>query len=190
MTLFKKSPSQYYNISNEAELSSFSRKLTRLLRTKYTKERTLVILCIGTDRATGDSLGPVTGYKLNQLSLSKALICGSLNTPVHALNLENTLKIIQTHCRNPLIVAIDASLGSKEHIGHISLTEDALTPGLGVNKSLPSTGDISITGIVNSWSPVSTSLLQTTRLNTVVQLADSICQALSNAYHEVIENNV
>src|SRR5690625_4070297 len=51
----------------------------------------IIVLCIGTDRSTGDSLGPLTGTFLSQMSLNHIDIFGTLHRPVHALNLEKTL---------------------------------------------------------------------------------------------------
>ena len=47
----------------------------------------VVFLCIGSDRITGDSLGPLIGHKLSKEHLSRCSIYGTLDQPVHALNL-------------------------------------------------------------------------------------------------------
>ncbi|NSJ87437.1 DUF1256 domain-containing protein [Blautia hansenii] len=49
----------------------------------------LVILCIGSDRITGDSLGPLVGHSLSRFSLPHARVYGTLDRPVHALNLSH-----------------------------------------------------------------------------------------------------
>ena len=77
------------------------------------------------------------------------------------------------------IIAIDASLGREEHIGLITLGEGPLKPGLGVKKKLPEVGAVHITGIVNSSSNSNHSILQTTRLYLIIQLADVIFNALN-----------
>ncbi|WDC85687.1 DUF1256 domain-containing protein [Caloramator sp. mosi_1] len=60
----------------------------------------LVILCIGTDRSTGDCLGPLVGYKLNRLTLNKNIdIFGTLNTPVHAKNLDEHIDFIYNNIK-------------------------------------------------------------------------------------------
>ena len=48
----------------------------------------VIFLCIGTDRSTGDSLGPLGGHKLRKCRLKKAAVIGTLDKPVHAMNLE------------------------------------------------------------------------------------------------------
>jgi len=54
-----------------------------------------VILCIGTDRSTGDALGPIIGHKLvNSLSkYDNIYIYGTLDDPVHAKNLQEKIFI-------------------------------------------------------------------------------------------------
>ena len=44
------------------------RELTPILKSK----RVIIFLCIGTDRSTGDSLGPLVGYKLKSLKKKNA----------------------------------------------------------------------------------------------------------------------
>lgn len=73
----------------------------------------LVFLCIGTDRVTGDCLGPFVGQKLSSYSGTDFSVYGTLFQPVHALNLTDIYQHIQTHHPNALVIAIDASLGEK-----------------------------------------------------------------------------
>ena len=72
------------------------------------------------------------------------------------------------------MIAIDASLGQKKHLGYVTIGNGALYPGAGVQKNLPPVGDIHITGIVNIAGMLEHLTLQTTRLSTVVSLADAI----------------
>ena len=101
-------------------------------------------------------------------------VYGTLEKPVHAKNLEASIHFIPLYHPGALIIAIDASLGVANHVGYITLGEGSLCPGVGVDKNLPSIGDICITGIVNLSGFGSQMLLQTTHLNLVMQLADFI----------------
>lgn len=150
--------------------------INTLMKHADKKNITPVILCIGTDRATGDCLGPLVGKKLLD-SNCKCLVIGNLDFPVHALNLRQALSNIYLSYDNPYVIAVDASLGSKAHVGKITVANCPISPGKGVNKSLPAVGDISITGIVNVYGK-SPALLQSTRLNIVMQLADCIANSL------------
>src|SRR5690606_34740607 len=71
----------------------------------------IVIVCIGTDRSTGDSLGPLVGSKLLQMGFRDQHLFGTLDQPVHAMNLKENLQQIQQRFQQPFIVAVDAWLG-------------------------------------------------------------------------------
>lgn len=158
------------------------------LLTSCEKEfKELVILCIGSDRITGDSLGPLVGHGLSKLSLKNTYVYGTLARPVHALNLNDTAARIMKQHPDSLVVAIDASLGSKNHLGFLTVSNSSLEPGLGVRKKLLPVGDIAITGIVNVSGAFDHFLLQSTRLATVVQLADSIISGILLAHSQYFE---
>ena len=170
----------YFDPEQTDSLACFASLLESMLK-KHTSFHDLVLLCIGSDRATGDSLGPLLGHRLQQgrlLQKNGFHLYGTLEHPVHAKNLEATLQFIHSCYKNALIIAIDASLGVVEHVGYITLGEGALCPGVGVDKNLPEVGDIFITGIVNLSGFGSQMLLQTTHLNLVMQLADFISLGL------------
>lgn len=112
----------------------------------------------------------------------KYYVYGSLHSPVHAVNLKATLQDIYRSFDDPYIIAIDAALGAKEHIGTVTLGDGALFPGIGVSKQLPAVGDIHITGIVNTINCQNRNLiLQTTHLSTVVSLATFISKGIRQA---------
>mgnify|MGYP003196149590 FL=1 len=139
------------------------------------KDKSIVVLCIGTDKATGDSLGPLVGYKLSRLPKRKNVtVYGTLDNPVHAINLADTVKEIYEEHKDPFIIAIDASLGKTEHIGYITVGKGSISPGAGVKKNLGEIGDVFITGIVNLNGFVEISRLQSTRLSLVMNIADIV----------------
>src|SRR3954466_14015390 len=58
--------------------------------------RPVVFVCIGTDRSTGDSLGPLIGTLLVEKNIHPFHIYGSLANPIHALNLADRLSEIKS----------------------------------------------------------------------------------------------
>lgn len=164
------SPNAAYDLSLEVV------KMISELGATYKK---MVVLCIGTDRSTGDCLGPLVGYKLTSMYNFKGVdIFGTLDSPVHAKNLSSCIDKIYSSFSNPFIIAVDASLGKSENIGKIKLFKGPLYPGSGVNKTLTSIGDISITGIVNISGYMEYMVLQNTRLSIVMNMADTIAHGL------------
>lgn len=138
----------------------------------------LVFLCIGSDRMTGDCLGPYVGQALSHHAIPHVFVYGTLFHPVHALNLKKASCFIKEHHPHSLVIAIDASLGEKKHLGYVTIANGALHPGAGVQKELPPVGDIHITGIVNIAGLLEQLTLQTTRLSSVISLADTITQGI------------
>jgi|GEM_PF-104835 len=156
-------------------------------RSAYSKELSqgsgnhLIILCIGTDRSTGDSLGPLIGSKLTAACLPRIKVFGTLDNPIHAVNLETTLKKINIEDSNTPIIAIDACLGKSENIGCISIKPGPLQPGTGVNKTLPEVGNFHIIGVVNVGGFMEYLVLQNTRLSLVMKMSELISNGLLQA---------
>lgn len=147
--------------------------------------RSIIFLCIGTDRSTGDSLGPLVGEKLKFLSKNNIFIYGSLENPIHAKNITTVLKELNENFKNPYIIAIDACLGSIDNVGKILIQKKPLFPGMAVNKNLPPIGDISILGIVNISGNLEYMVLQNTRLFTVMTLANTISMGI---HHYILKS--
>lgn len=170
----------YFNSNEQNSAYELGLALFALIKKHVLYNKNIVFLCIGSDRATGDSLGPIIGYKLSKyIHQPKFHIYGTLEKPVHAKNLKDTVAMIHQKHSDAFIIAIDASLGKSDHIGYITLGEGPLKPGAGVNKDLPEVGDLFITGIVNFAGTLDHMLLQTTRLNVVMSMADKICLAIN-----------
>ncbi len=167
----------YYNAFEQGADLELNRGIRNTLNKEHASINDIVVLCIGTDRATGDCLGPLVGEHLKNV-LPEIPVYGTLEKPVHALNLEQTVQTIYAEHPQPYIIAIDASLGIPEHIGYATLSQNPLIPGKGVNKKLPAIGHLSITGIVNVTGFPNSILLQSTRLHTVMTLANCISNAI------------
>jgi putative sporulation protein YyaC len=143
--------------------------------------RPIVFVCIGTDRSTGDSLGPLVGTLLEEKNLPSFHIYGTLDDPIHAVNLEEKLKEINEKHFHPFIIGIDACLGRYKSVGFIEIGNGPVKPGAGVNKELPAVGHIHITGIVNVSGFMEFFVLQNTRLNIVLKMAKTIANGIDQA---------
>lgn len=166
----------YYIDSKKDDAShQVGRRLAALMRRcPRTSTGSPVFVCIGSDRVTGDSLGPIIGSELKRALHGRIPVYGTLEMPVHALNLASVLRAVKAHHKDDILIAIDASLGTPEHQGYITLGKGSLTPGAGVHKSLENVGDIFITGIVGPSGRYSHLTLQTTRLSAVIPVARQI----------------
>jgi putative sporulation protein YyaC len=133
----------------------------------------VVFLCIGTDRNTGDSLAPLVGMYLTSLGYQN--IYGTIDEPVHALNLQETLNRLP---ESKKVIAIDASLGQFSSVGTFSVINGSIKAGAGVGKDLPESGDYGIMGIVNIGGFMEHMVLANTRLSVVMKMAKDITSAI------------
>lgn len=135
-------------------------------------KKEVVIVCVGTDRATGDSFGPFVGTYLYESPLTgEVSIYGTLEHPVHAGNLEKIMIAIDKQHPDAFVIGIDASLGRSDKVEHISVNNFPVKPGKAVEKPLPNVGHISITGIVNKRSITPLITVKDTRLFLVMNMA-------------------
>ena len=177
----------YFNTRREFRPQILAAKLEELIRQEFLRGKEgIIFLCIGTDRSTGDSLGPLIGHKLkerqdpgrNVRKRGGPLVYGTLERPVHAMNLEQYRNFVMDQFPRRVVVAVDASVGNLEHVGYVTLGKGSLKPGLGVSKDLCEVGDIFITGIVGSCTSFDPVMLQSGRLSIVMRMADCICDSI------------
>ncbi len=81
----------YFDTKDILTPYKFGNALYTLIKELIDRSQEIIFLCIGSDRATGDCLGPILGYKLSGLSGNNCIIYGTLESPVHAGNLELVL---------------------------------------------------------------------------------------------------
>lgn len=166
------------NVQDPTATYTIAMNIRNLLQESQEKKQNVIVLCIGTDRSTGDSLGPLTGTKLRSLNLHPHIF-GTLDQPVHATNLQDVIQQIATSFVDPYIIAVDACLGKSENVGYVSLGKGSVKPGAAVQKDLPPVGHAYITGIVNVGGFMEHLVLQSTRLSLVMKMADTIAYGIS-----------
>lgn len=104
----------------EQFIYDFSRTICNLTQNKVYS--TVLFLCVGTDRITGDTFGPIVGYKLKRLfrDTKNVNIIGDLENIVCDNNIEAIIDEICRKYSNPFIVSIDSALScNEENIGKI-----------------------------------------------------------------------
>lgn len=155
-----------------------------------TLEAPPVVLCIGSDLALGDSLGPIAGTMLNS---RKTRFCGyiygTLRAPVTAKEVKYLGEFVRKTHPGSKIIAVDAAVGEEEEIGLVKVIPSPLRPGAGANKRLPKVGDVSILGIVAKKSAIAYPLLHLTRLSAVYTMAEIVANALTSLSVRVESDN-
>lgn len=136
-----------------------------------------VVICVGTDSAIGDSLGPIVGTKLLEAN-APCYVYGNLSKTVTAkeiLSAESFIKKVHPVAKT---LVIDAAIGREEDVGKIKISDTGIYPGLGANKKFPKLGDGAIIGIVSPRSKNNEIFLNLTKLSSVYKMADVIAQGI------------
>ena len=137
----------------------------------------LLIMCIGTDKCIGDCLAPLVGTLLTKSGFNYPVI-GTLDAPVHAINIESIIKKTKAQYPKHFIIAIDACIGYDDCVGEIQIKCSPIYPGKGVGKTLPHIGDVSIVGVVDTIDNSDLFSIKNIRLSFIMNMAETISNAL------------
>ena len=137
------------------------------------KKDEIIFACVGTDRSTGDSFGPIVGTSLKSLGYH---VVGTLEKPLHAENLKE--RVDGEILPDKFVIAIDAVVGRPDSVGDIIAKMAPLYPGKGVGKDLGRVGDAVIKGVVCT----SSSDISSVRLYSVMEMAKITVQAICEKY--------
>lgn len=141
----------------------------------------LLIICIGTDRMTGDCFGPLVGTNLNkEIKNARIEVIGNIKSTIGFQNVENYKeKLLQ---KDICVIAVDAALSSKENIGKICVCDKPIILGSGlINKPKKCIGDISIRAIVaqnRKHAKRNFEELSATPLSLVMELSDVVAEGI------------
>ena len=183
-----------FHVYNKMAADGVAMAADKLLKAHYNKkmkgagthspqnftEKLPVVVCIGSDLAIGDSLGPIVGSMLKFKTQGLGVfLYGTLSAPVTAKEIKYVRTFLKETHRGHPVIAVDAAIGDAGDIGLIKISNTPLLPGAGANKKLGEIGDMTIMGIVAEKSLANYGLLNTTRLNLVYSMAELISDGLS-----------
>jgi putative sporulation protein YyaC len=143
---------------------------------RHPQRSKLVIVCVGTDRSTGDSFGPWIGTMLRERGWQSVI--GTLDRPCDADRYESAVAEIP---EGMTVIAFDACLGRTDAGGRYLVAEGPLYPGRATGGNLPPVGDYSLEGIVGPlgvkpyWSLQRASLYEV--MGMAREVADAVCGA-------------
>lgn len=153
-------------------LVELSLVLERELRALGAGLRPVIFACVGSDRSTGDALGPLAGELLRRHGCAEEAVVGTLERPLHALNMLERMAPLAHLDPRPVIVAVDAALGMLDGVGSLAVSRGGIVPGEGIGKRLPAIGELAVTATVNvRTGALDAQVLHSTRLYLVQQLA-------------------
>ncbi len=107
-----------------------------------------VILCIGSDKISGDSLGPLVGGILREEYSLPCPVYGTENAPVNGVNLHEYRNMLEQYHSDSIVIAIDAAVGSQSELGIVKLRGGGIRAGGAINSPHKTLGSIGILGVV------------------------------------------
>lgn len=165
-----------FNFNNRCAVNGLACALKNLVHAKYAP----VIICVGSDKISGDSLGPITGSMLiKKLALPQIFVLGSLESTVTAKEVNYLNTFVKQTYKKRLIICVDSAVGAYSDVGAIKISDSSLMPGSGVNKKTEKIGDVSIQGVVAEKGLLSRTALAEVRMSMVYKMSDIISQALA-----------
>lgn len=169
IALYNKFVCDFYNILNDSNLN-------------YTN---LILVCIGTDKMTGDLFGPLVGNKIKDLNNEKYLkmiVYGDLENQVIFSNANQVINKIKYKYEKPCIIAIDSALSKKENIGKIIVKKGGVSYGHALKKKSNEIGDVTVKAIVGiNYNHVYKNFksLENVPLNLIVKLANIVANGIT-----------
>lgn len=122
------------------------------------KKGTPVILCVGSDKILGDSVGPLVGDLLKYRFKLKCFVYGRPDASVNGKNLtEYTKFIAAAHPESP-VIAVDACLSESHSTGDVHIKCGGINPKRAVTRAANPVGDVGVLGVIEglTCSPLST----------------------------------
>ena len=138
----------------------------------------IYVIGIGSNRISGDSLGPFVGTLLKNSYPDHLTVLGNLQSPLDATTLVPELTSI-TFKKNSFVIGVDSVFGCEEIVSSIVVNDGSIVPGIGLGKILPPIGDCGITGVVLENDPELKNSLLCTDLHLVYTMATSIAKGIS-----------
>ena len=106
------------------------------------------MVCIGSDKVSGDMLGPLVGSSLREKYHLSCPVYGVVGESVNGLNLDEYVQMIKRRHKESRIIAVDAALGKQEDVGRIRLKKGGIKAGGALERTGARIGDVGIVGVV------------------------------------------
>ena len=107
----------------------------------------VVVVCIGTTKVMGDSVGPKVGDILKAGNIGCYVYGDSIGN-INACKLDIYEHLLRACHAGDIVIAVDAALGDKEDVGKIKVVGKGLRPGKALGRKGNRIGDIGVLAVV------------------------------------------
>ena len=147
-------------------------------------KRETVVICIGSDRVSGDMLGPLVGSALREEYRLPCPVYGWVGESVNGVNLEQYLEMVEKKHPESALIAVDAALGKKEDVGRVRLKKGGIKAGGALERKGERIGDVGVIGVVAGEKPASE--VYATLLAVPFSLVESLAARIAGLIYEAL----
>lgn len=116
------------------------------------KQGTPVILCIGSDKIAGDSVGPIVGDILKNRLNARCFVYGATGKSVNGRNVQDFLELIKcAHPESP-VIAVDSCLSKEAEKPFVAVVSGGVNPKRAITGIENPAGDVGVLGAVEKPS--------------------------------------
>ena len=139
-----------------------------------------VIVCVDTDKVSGDSLGPMVGNLLRHRYAVPCPVFGVEGRTVNGVNLERYKAFLDAHYAGVPVIAVDAALGEEDEVGKIRYRMGGVQAGGALGRKNATVGELAILGVVGVKGTDALSTLLEVPFDLVERLADRIADRIAH----------
>lgn len=141
-------------LKNTIEYKRFVWELNNIINLKNMENKSIIFLCLGTNRVIGDAFGPVVGSALKKINFknNNIKIIGDLENVVTYDNINNKIKFINVNYSDSLIIVLDSALSNQSNVGRVFIQDRGLKYAESLKKKNAIVGNISIKAVVGEDS--------------------------------------
>ena len=139
-----------------------------------------MVVCIGSDRISGDALGPIVGTILREKGVN-CPVFGVEGQPINGMNVEAYREFFKRFYADSLVIAVDAAVGKPHEVGQILCRRGGIRAGGALGRDGDRIGDISLLGIVAEKEGEVLPSLLATPFHRVEEMAERIAGRLLRA---------
>ena len=149
----------------------------------------IIFICVGSNKITGDSLGPIVGAKLKQKLGTNIAIIGTTETPVNYENIKEINDNIKIKYLNPCVICVDSAMGKNADIGKIIVNWGGITLGKAVNNGIYLESHINIKGVVGKdEEEILTNFRELTLVNKKVieKMSNEVTEGINKVINSIV----
>ena len=152
--------------------------------------RETVIFCIGSERVSGDRIGPLVGDLLRYRYNVPCFVYGTTSAPINGINLTEYREKAREKHPYADFISIDAAVGNKEDLGKIKYKQGGVKAGGALGEGQEPFGDVGIMGVVAERQEDVLEALLNVSSSFVTVLAEKIAKIVAGAIFHTTSQKV